>query len=80
MSPARNDAHFDLDHPWAHGHFPGGFGREHRFRLAGGGPARFWFGGSNFSVAEFDFAYFNDWLWDRDEIVLYDEPDRDGST
>ena len=41
--------------------------------------ARFWFGGSNFSVAEFDFAYFNDWLWDRDEIVLYDEPDRDAS-
>ena len=32
-----------------------------------------------FSVAEFDFAYFNDWLWDRDEIVLYGEPDRDGS-
>jgi len=42
LSPARNDAHFDPDHPWAHGHLPGGFGREHRFWLAGGGALLVW--------------------------------------
>jgi len=74
----RGDAHYHLDHPWEHGHFPGGIGRSHVFRLVGGGPSRFWFGGFYFSVAPYDIAFCNGWLWDSDQIVIYDDPDHEG--
>jgi hypothetical protein len=69
----RGDANYHLDHPWAHGHFPGQFGPGHVYRLGGGGRDRFFFG-----VAAADFAYCNDWLWTSDDIVIYDDPDHPG--
>jgi hypothetical protein len=74
----RDDSHYHLDHPWEHGHFPGRVGPGHVWRLHGGDRSRFAIGGFFFSVAAFDYAFSDDWLWDSDDIVIYDDPDHDG--
>jgi len=74
----RDDPHYHLDHPWEHGHFPGAIGPGHVWRLHGGDRGRFAIGAFFFSVAAFDYAYCDDWLWDSDDIVIYDDPDHIG--
>ncbi len=73
-----NDPHYHLDHPWEHGHFTGGFGRGHVWRIEGGNRERFWFGGFYFSVAAADYAFCDNWNWGTDQISIFEDPDHVG--
>lgn len=77
-STDRDDPHYKIDHPWEHGHFPRRIGRSYVYRIEGGARDRFWFGGSYFSVAPYDYDDCADWNWSSDDIVLYADPDHDG--
>lgn len=73
-----DDPHYHLDQPWLRGHFPGILGPGQVWRLHGGDHGRFAVGAYFFSVAAFDYAFCDDWLWDSDDIVIYEDPDHVG--
>jgi len=74
----RGDSNYRVEKPYEHGRFSAGFGPQHVWRLAGGGPNRFWFGNYYWSVAPYDLGLVDGWLWDNDDIVIYDDPDHPG--
>jgi|SRR5579862_760534 len=74
----KNDPHFHLDHPWAQGHFSLGIGARFVYRIEGGSRDKFWFEGSAFQVSPYDADFTSDWLWQSDDVVIYDDPDHDG--
>jgi len=53
-------------------------GPRHVWRLEGGGRDRFFFRGFYFRVAAYDYAYADGWYWDRDNVIIYDDPDNSG--
>jgi hypothetical protein len=74
----RGDEHYRVDHAWEHGRFPGRVGPRHVWRLHGGGRERFEIDNWFFSVAPYDWGYCDDWFWDSDDIVIYEDPDHPG--
>jgi hypothetical protein len=73
-----NDSEFRLEHPWQHGRFNGPIGARHVWRLDGGDRERFNVDGYFFQIAPYEYRYAGDWRWDRDDIVIYLDPDHDG--
>lgn len=74
----RGDPHYHLARPWQCGHFMGVTGRRHVWRLRSGRRDRFEIGGFCFQVAPYDCDFVNDWLWDNDDLVVYDDLDHRG--
>jgi hypothetical protein len=76
----RDDDRYRFGHPWPHGRFTGPIGPGHVHHIRGWeAPAhRFWIGSSYFIVAPADWSYVDDWNWDSDDLVLYDDPDHPG--
>jgi hypothetical protein len=72
------DPNVHLDHPWEHGRFSGPIGPRHVWRLGGGVRDRFSVGGYFFQVAPYDYGFSDDWRWDNDDILIYDDPDHIG--
>ena len=75
-----DDDRYRMGRPYPHGHFAGPVGRGHVYRLRGWDAPRhrFWFNNAYFLIAPDDMGYVDDWNWDADDVVLYEDPDHPG--
>ena len=67
-----------MGYGWRGGFSHDYIGPRHVWRLEGGGRDRFFFRGFYFRVAAYDYPYADDWYWDRDNVIIYDDPDNSG--
>ncbi len=74
----RNSPSYRVGYGWRGGFSHDYIGPRHVWRLEGGGRDRFFFRGFYFRVAAYDFSYADDWYWDRDNVIIYDDPDNSG--
>jgi len=75
-----DDERYRMGRPYPHGHFAGPIGKGHVYRLRGWDAPRhrFWFNNAYFLIAPDDVGYVDDWNWDADDVVLYEDPDHPG--
>lgn len=69
---------YRVGYGWRGGFSHDYIGPRHVWRLEGGGRDRFFFRGFYFRVAAYDYAYADGWYWDRDNVIIYDDPDNSG--
>ncbi len=74
----RNSPGYRVGGGWSGGFSHDYIGPRHVWRLEGGNRDRFFFRGFYFNVASYDYPYAADWYWDRDNIIIYDDPDNSG--
>ena len=74
----RNSPSYGVDYGFRGGFSHDYIGPRHVWRLEGGGRDRFFFRGFYFRVAIYDYPYADAWYWDRDNIIIYDDPDNSG--
>ena len=74
----RSSPGYRVGYGW-HGGFSHDYiGPRHVWRLEGGNRGRFYFRGFYFRVAAYDYPAVDDWYWDRDNVIIYDDPDNSG--
>jgi hypothetical protein len=74
----RNSTGYRVGYGWRGGFSHDYIGPRHVWRLEGGGRDRFFFRGFYFRVASYDYANADGWYWDRDNVIIYDDPDNAG--
>jgi hypothetical protein len=74
----RGSPSYRVGYGWRGGFSHDYIGPRHVWRLEGGGRDRFFFRGFYFRVAAYDYPYADGWYWDRDNVIIYDDPDNAG--
>ena len=74
----RGSPSYRVGYGWRGGFSHDYIGPRHVWRLEGGGRDRFFFRGFYFRVAAYDYPYADAWYWDRDNVIIYDDPDNSG--
>ena len=74
----RSSPGYRVGYEWRGGFSHDYLGPRHVWRLEGGGRDRFFFRGFYFRVAAYDYEDADDWYWDRDNVIIYDDPDNSG--